>query len=83
MSLSRILLRLLFLICGIFLIIVSPFFIFHPEKIYYPGPSLPPGYFWGYNTYYIMFGVFLLMVGLALIVASYYRHGETNLPMKI
>jgi len=61
--------------------IVSPFLIFHPEKIYYPdsirgiGPEW--GYFWGYNTYYILFGVFLLMAGIVLIIASYYHHEET------
>jgi hypothetical protein len=77
LSLRRKLLRLLSLICGILLIAVSPFLIFHPEKIYYPHPSIAPGYFWGYNTYYILFGAFLLIVGLILVIASYYYHVET------
>jgi len=44
------------------------------EKIYYSFPSPPSGYFWGYNTYYVLFGVFLLIAGLVLIIASYYHH---------
>jgi len=55
------------------------------EKIYYSFPSPPSGYFWGYNTYYVLFGVFLLIAGLVLIIASYYHHEvmmQYWLPMK-
>jgi hypothetical protein len=71
------------LVCGVLLIVASPFLIFHPEKIYYSFPSPAPGYYWGYNIYYVLSGAFLLAAGMVLIVASYYKHGETNLPMKI
>jgi hypothetical protein len=74
-------LRILSLVCGVLLMIVSPFFIFYRDSNYPPGyrglPSTFP------NPYYNFFGVFLLIAGFVLIVASYYRHGETNLPMRI
>jgi uncharacterized membrane protein HdeD (DUF308 family) len=85
LSLSRKLLRLLSLVCGIVLIVVSPFLIFHPEKVYYPDYVRgigPPDYFWGYSIYNILFGVFLLMAGIVLIVASYYHHDETDMAVK-
>ena len=81
MALKRKLLRLLSFICGALLIAISPFFIFHTEKIYYSFPS-PPGYFWGYSTYYVLFGVFLFIAGPVLIVASYYHHEEIHLAVK-
>jgi len=84
MTLKRKLLRLFFLVCGILLIVASPFFIFHLEKGYYPpnvsGIKPPPGQdydFLAYNIYYTSFGVFLLIAGIVLIVASYYHHEET------
>lgn len=86
MTLKRKLLRLFFLVCGILLIVASPFFIFHTEKADHPYPytdrsgggPVPPGIVYlNYNFYYILFGVFLLMAGIVLIVASYYHHEET------
>jgi formate hydrogenlyase subunit 3/multisubunit Na+/H+ antiporter MnhD subunit len=87
LSLSRKLLRLLSLICGILLVVISPFFIFHTEKADQPYPftsrsgggPVPPGTIYlNYNFCSILFGVFLLMAGIVLIVASYYHHEETR-----
>jgi hypothetical protein len=88
LSSSRKLLRLLSLICGILLIVASPFFIFHTEETEYPYPyyssntrgiNPPPGIvYYNYNSYYVFFGMLLLAAGIVLIVASYYRHGEAN-----
>ena len=93
MSLSRELLRLLSLVCGVLLIAASPFFIFHTEETLYPFPAYansgvrgiqpPPGIvYYNYNSYYVFFGMFLLAAGIVLIVASYYHHDETDMAMK-
>jgi hypothetical protein len=72
--------RILSLVCGIFLTAISILFIFHivfPEPNYGPAnASYAEEQFWRFN-YSLIFGVFLFTAGLALIVASYYRHGET------
>jgi len=93
MSLTRKLLRLLSLVCGILLIAISPFFIFHTEETQYPYPPYagssvrgipsPPGIvYYNYNSYYVFFGMFLLAAGIVLIVASYYYHDEIDMAMK-
>jgi sulfite exporter TauE/SafE len=83
LSSRRKLLRLLSLVCGVLLIVFSVFLLlFYRELSWNTGiPSPYPELV--SNIYYIMLGVILLILGIALIVASYYRHGETNLPMKI
>jgi hypothetical protein len=79
--------RLLCLICGVLLIVASPFFIFHTEATEYPYPAYsssnvrginpPLGIvYYNYNSYYIFFGMFLLASGIVFIIASYYRHGD-------
>jgi hypothetical protein len=92
LSLKRKLLRLLSLVCGILLIVASPFFIFHTETADQPYPygsgsigiNPPPGtVYLNYNFYYILVGAFLLTAGIALIVASYYRLDELRLVEKI
>ncbi len=80
--------------CGVLLVAASPFFIFHTDETLYPYPAYansgvrgiqpPPGIvYYNYNSYYVFFGMFLLAAGIVLIVASYYRPGEVNLPMKV
>lgn len=82
------LLKSTFLATSFVLLAFSPQFLFYMEKVprTYPIsliPSPSSEYVWALNIYYTLFGVFLLASGIVLIVASYYRHGETNLPMKI
>jgi hypothetical protein len=87
LSSRRKLFRLLSLVCGVFLIVASPFFIFYRDSNYPPGVRGGKDMFGKDmtfpNIYYTSFGVFLLIAGFVLVVASYYRRGETNLPMKI
>jgi hypothetical protein len=76
------LLRFTFLTISVPLLIFSPQYIFHVEKVprIYPIsliPSPSSDYVWAFNVYYISFGLFLLITGLVLIVASYYHHEET------
>jgi hypothetical protein len=82
------LLKSTFLATSFVLLVFSPQYIFYMEKVprTYPIsliPSPSSEYVWAFNIYYILFGVFLLAAGIVLTVASYYRHGETDLPMKI
>ena len=86
MSLTRKLLRLLSLVCGILLIAISPLLIFHTE---FEEPTFGPisgsyarEQFW-IHIYSLIFGLFLFIVGLVLIVASYYHHDELHLVDKI
>jgi hypothetical protein len=77
-----------FLATSFVLLVFSPQYIFYMEKVprTYPIsliPSPSSEYVWALNIYYILFGVFLLAAGMVLIVASYYRREETNLPKKI
>jgi hypothetical protein len=39
--------------------------------------------YYGYRLFILILIGAVFILGIALIVASYYRHGETNLPMKI
>ncbi len=39
--------------------------------------------YYGYRLIILILIGAVFILGIALIVASYYRHGETNLPMKI
>jgi hypothetical protein len=76
------LLRFTFLTISVPLLIFSPQYIFHVEKVprIYPIsliPSPSSDYVWAFNVYYISFGLFLLITGFVLIVASYYHHEET------
>jgi hypothetical protein len=87
LALKRKLLRLLSFICGALLIAISPFFIFHIEFEEPPSTFPPVDYSYAVqqmwiHTYYIIFGVFLFIAGLVLIVASYYHHEETHLAVK-
>ena len=74
------------LICGVLLIVASPFFIFHTEATEYPYPyysgnvrgiNPPIGIvYYNYNSYYVFFGMFLLATRIVFVIGSYYRHGD-------
>ena len=89
MSSRRKLLRLLSLVCGILLIVFSVFLMARYEVFHYfyggseGGRGTNYFYYYAYRLIVLILIGAVFILGLALIVASYYRHGETNLPVKI
>jgi hypothetical protein len=74
--------KFVFLAISIPLLVFSPLFIFHTEFEEPPSTFPPVDYSYAVQqmwirTYYIIFGLFLFIVGFVLIVASYYHHEET------
>lgn len=83
MSLRRKLLRLLCLVCGILMILFSIFLVARLEVFhyFYGGSEMGRGvnYFeyYGYRLFILILIGAVFILGIALIVASYYHHEET------
>jgi len=83
LSLRRKLLRLLSLVCGILMILFSIFLAARLEVFhyFYGGSEMGRGvnYFeyYGYRLFILILIGAVFILGIALIVASYYHHEET------
>jgi hypothetical protein len=88
LSSRRKLLRLLSLISGILVILFSLFLVARLDwfHYFYGGSEMGRGvnYFeyYGYRLFILILIGAVFILGIALIVASYYRHGETDMAVK-
>ena len=89
MSSRRKLLRLLSLVCGVLMILFSIFLVARLDVFhyFYGGSEMGRGvnYFeyYGYRLFILILIGAVFILGIALIVASYYRHDELHLVDKI
>ena len=89
MSSRRKLFRLLSLVCGILMILFSLFLVARLEVFhyFYGGSEMGRGvnYFeyYGYRLFILVLIGAVFILGIALIVASYYRHDELHLVDKL